>query len=585
MSDVTPTSVPPVSGPPPTATFEEAAFGASEPPNAKRRAGRIAGIALAVAFVLVAGSAAVALYALRGSPDSLGRMAPASADLYVSVNLDPGLGQKANLSRLASRFPALHGTGGIQKSVYQAIDEMLQGIEPGMSFARDVQPWLGSQVAVVGRIDHGGEAAVLIASKDDQAAEAAIAKVAKRSGGSWTTSEHGGVRVHVGHEAGSATVSGAYAIVDHTAVLGSSEQMVDDVIDADQGTAPRLVDSAAYTKTVASLPGDRLALAFVNYPHLVKALTGSAIDPGLLGPVSGGASLEAYQGLGMSLSAASDGLSLDVAAPLDRSKLSPDELATLSSEHSADPLIAWVPAKAFAFIAAPHLGVESFVQSLQNTGEVAPGLSNQLRRLGITGPDGLANHLTGDLVVEGGAGSGTPGGAILLGTDDEAAMQRSLDRMASRLVPELLSNASSRVVATKSGGFKVVHKTMRVRWATVTHNGATIRYVANPMPGPGVQLAYTVTNGMGIVATSPQEVQAVMDTKNGGSSVASAPNFVAAVSHGSTQGDVVYVDFQSLFGMFGGEGISGNLKPLRTLIVTGHQTPDLVTERAFLSIG
>src|SRR5690242_6015063 len=137
MSDVAPSSVPPVSEPPPLATFEEAAFGASEPPSAKRRAGRIAGIALAVAFVLVAGSAAVALYALRGSPDSLGRMAPANADLYVSVNLDPGLGQKANLNRLASKFPSLHGTAGIQKSVYQAIDEMLQGVEPGMSFARD----------------------------------------------------------------------------------------------------------------------------------------------------------------------------------------------------------------------------------------------------------------------------------------------------------------------------------------------------------------------------------------------------------------------------------------------------------------
>jgi hypothetical protein len=105
------------------------------------------------------------------------------------------------------------------------------------------------------------------------------------------------------------------------------------------------------------------------------------------------------------------------------------------------------------------------------------------------------------------------------------------------------------------------------------------------MTAPGLHVAYTVTNGMGIVGTSPEEVESVIDTKAGGPSVASAPNFVAALSHGSTQGDVVYVDFQSLFDMVGSQGVSENLKPMRTLIVTSHQTPDLVTERAFLSIG
>ena len=90
---------------------------------------------------------------------------------------------------------------------------------------------------------------------------------------------------------------------------------------------------------------------------------------------------------------------------------------------------------------------------------------------------------------------------------------------------------------------------------------------------------------MGIVGTSPQEVEAVIDTKAGGASVASEPNFVAAISHGSTQGDVIYADFQALFDMVGSRDVSANLTPLRTLVVTGHQTPDLVTERAFVSIG
>src|SRR5262249_32306415 len=144
-------------------------------------------------------------------------------------------------------------------------------------------------------------------------------------------------------------------------------------------------------------------------------------------------------------------------APLDRAKLSPDELATLSSEHSADPLLAWVPAKAFAFLAAPHMGAKAFVQSLDNTGDVIPGLSRNLRRLGITGPDGLETHLTGDRGVEGGAGGGTPAGAFLLGTDDEASMQRSLDLMAQRLVPQLVG--SSEATLSSSGRRRVLHET------------------------------------------------------------------------------------------------------------------------------
>jgi hypothetical protein len=462
--------------------------------------------------------------------------------------------------------------------VYQALDGMLREVSPGMSFARDVQPWLGSQVGLVGRVQNHVDTAVLIASRDDQAAEAALAKAAEPPRGAWTSSVHGGVTVQVGQRAG----TGAYAIVDHTAVVGTSEQIVDDVIDADQGTSPRLIDSASYTKTVASLPEDRLALAFVNYPHLVGELTGSGIDPGLLGPVSGGAGLAAYQGLGVALSAASDGLSLDVAAPLDRSKLSPEELTALSSGRSADPLIAWVPAKAFAFLAGPHLGAKSFIQSIEGTSAVIPGLSRQLRRLGITGPDGLENHLTGDLVIEGEAGNGVPGGALLLGTDDEAAMRETLDKVAARLVPQMLGG--TKVVST-ARGTKVLHTTPAVHWATVTDKGVTIRFVASPTPGPGIQPAYAVTNGMGIVGTSPQEVRAVIDTRAGGPSVASAPSFVAAISHGSTQGDVVYVDFQSLFDMIGSGDVSGNLKPLRTLILTGHQTPDLVSQRLFIAIG
>jgi hypothetical protein len=353
--------------------------------------------------------------------------------------------------------------------------------------------------------------------------------------------------------------------------------MIESVIDADHGNTPRLTDSAGYSQTVSPLPEDRLALVYVNYPSLVKDLQGLGVDPGLFGAVSGGVSPGAYVGLGLALSAESDGLAMDVSVPLDRSKLTPDDLANLSTDRDAGPLLAWVPAPAAILVAAPRAPLGNLFAALDQSAPSA-GLSHQLRRLGITGPGGLEQHLTGDLVVE---------GAVLLGTDDEAAMQSALDRLAGRLAPKLLGTGSSSVVTTSSGPVVVRHHRVTVHWATVTDNGVTIRYATGPLGSSGIRPAYAVSDGMGIVATSPEAVQAVLDTKAGGPSIANAPAFVLAARHvGSTKGDVVYLDIRTLGGMIGSGGNeSGDLHALQSLIVTDHHSPDRITERVFLSIG
>jgi hypothetical protein len=170
-------------------------------------------------------------------------------------------------------------------------------------------------------------------------------------------------------------------------------------------------------------------------------------------------------------------------------------------------------------------------------------------------------------------GSG-PGGAVLLGTDDEAAMQSALDRLAGRLAPKLLGSASHSVAVTSSGHVIVRHHRVTVHWATVTDNGVTIRYATDPLGSSGIRPAYAVSDGMGIVATSPEAVQAVLDTKAGGPSIANAPTFVLASRHaGSTKGDVVYLDFWTLADLIGSGGAeSGDLHALRSLIVTDHHS-------------
>jgi len=534
--------------------------------------------------VLTAGSVAVALFALRGSPETLSKMVPADVDVYLSVNLDPGLGQKAAAARLASKFPSLR-PAEIRKNLENVLDQMVRSVSSDLSFRTDVEPWLGSQVAVIGRARENGEVAVLVSSKDDGAAEAALARAVSHVGTHWSTTVHAGVTVHAAPRDGAP--AGAYAVVDHAVVFGSSTTIVESVIDADTGTSPRLTDTASYRQTVASLPASRLALVYVNYPSLVKSLRGASLSPGLLGSVSGGVSLDAYRGLGIAVSAESAGLALDVSIPLDRSKLSPDDLATLSDARDARPLLAWIPARAFAFLAGPRAPARMFLQTLESTPGLPPGLARELQRLGVTGPNGLESHLTGDLVIEGSQGVSSPAGAILIGTDDEAVMSRTLERVArlftSQTVTGVASDAST--ARLSQGHASVLTKQTHVRWATLTHDGVSIRYVARGGP-PGLRPAYAVARGMGIIASSREELEAVLDTKAGGPSVGQAPGFVAALSHGgSTEGDIVYVDIGSLVSMLEPAGsVPGDLAPLRTLIVTDHSAADRITERLFLSV-
>src|SRR4029077_14656007 len=106
------------------------------------------------------------------------------------------LGQKVALRDLVNKFPAAEGVKGLQDKVDQALDQLVA--QSGLRYATDVKPWIGSQVSVVirfeGRTPH---VVVLVASKDERAAQAALAKVEvnDRNRGPTRAETHGGVRV------------------------------------------------------------------------------------------------------------------------------------------------------------------------------------------------------------------------------------------------------------------------------------------------------------------------------------------------------------------------------------------------------
>ena len=102
-----------------------------------------AALLTAVVLAIAAGAAALVLFTTdeERREDGIAQFVPADAELYVTLNLDPNHPQSA----LRDEFLSRSGFGG---AVGQAID--LAEDEFGLSYADDVEPWLGGEIAFVG---------------------------------------------------------------------------------------------------------------------------------------------------------------------------------------------------------------------------------------------------------------------------------------------------------------------------------------------------------------------------------------------------------------------------------------------------
>src|SRR5438128_7278491 len=312
------------------------------------------------AALVVAGAVAAGALLLVLKPDaSIEKMVPATVDVYAVANLDPSASQKLNLLRAVHRFP---DTRTDQKLADQ-LDKALK--DSGITFTGDIKPWLGAQVAVAARIPQGNAdppVALFAVSRDDAKAGATLTKLRGGSQGKkylWHDTTYGGLTITVGAPSTStkptsgSLKAGAYAIVDHVVVIASSEALIHEIIDADQGRSARLVDSADYKATLAKLPSDRLALVYVNGKSILSNLKSQLTTPlaASLAGITGFGHAEAFQGAALALSARQDGLVADAAVRLDAGKLSASTRDALSHAGHATTVISWIPSSSDGFFA------------------------------------------------------------------------------------------------------------------------------------------------------------------------------------------------------------------------------------------
>jgi hypothetical protein len=542
----------------------------------------VAGAGLVAAGAI--GALAVGLL-LKSGPGT-DRMIPVNASLYATVYLSPSVPQKANLLRLAHRFPDLRTDQQLTSKLNSTMNEGLK--ETGLSFEKDIQPWLGSRLSAVAQFSDHPSGALLFDAKDDAKAIATLARLRTTPQGkqlSWSDSTYNGVTVSTGTGKGSMTT--VYAFLDHTAVVASSVTLLQDIIDTDKGKGATLFTDANYQATVALLPSDRLVLAYVSGPSLLatiktevtKQATGS-----LTVPDSAWQELAAFRGLGMTLAAGTDGLSGELEVKLDASKLSAATRQSLTQSSHRNALLQWVPQRAFGVVSST--GIKTGIQSaLAQPGTLDAQTKQSLEQFGVLGSNGVIAHLTGDLAVE--VEETAPrslGGAFLVGTNDAPGMQIFLTKIAT-------------LVQLSGGTGSLNLNTLNTPVEKSTYHGVTITSFPIPDLGvPGVAPAFAVTGGVGILASSPAEIRAIIDAQRNGGNITSADHFVAAsaATFRAPQGffylDVseattAILDYAPAASLSSYDAkAAANLAPVKAVLIASQGSSDRISERIFILI-
>ena len=593
--------------PPPPPAFPVAG---GPPPPAKHRGRRTLVAVVSLVVVVLGAGAATAFFLMRGSSEQLVGLVPAEADVFATVYLDPSAGQKVNLLALAERFPDLGAEEDLTRRVDDLLDEALA--DSGLTH-QDVTPWLGSQLGVSVELSQDGtpHVAALVATTDPDASREAIERAVADQ--EVERRDYDGVEVSM-----MSGGDGAYAILDDAVVLASDETTVKRAIDAAHGTLPNLGDAQTYMDTLAGLPAGKLGVAYVNVAGLVdrfgsEAAASAAVGAGGLG------NLDSIESIGMSVSAEPDGVALDLTTNYDPSKLTPEEREVLAAPDHENTAMAFVPADAFAVIGAEHADV-GLLTALDSFEQQVPDAADAIDQGGIR--DFVA-AMNGDIAVEAGPGTDGPvSGALLVGSDDDAEMQTFLDNLGvlaaqglaaqgvlEQVDPQDLAaqmqacHGTSRQIARcqretlnefySGGGTTAAEPTPP---STEEYQGVTIGFLDDPaLAELGITPAYAVVDGVGVLATSPQEIHQLIDTKASGEDVRTASVYASATTTVPTVESVIFLDIQAiadtvrqnlppdLQGTYD-EDVAPNIAPLSAFVIGSESDEHRQTLRMFLQI-
>jgi len=353
----------------------------------------------AAAFLVIVGLGVVlATRGGSGAPDTTAKLMPADALAYVHVSTVPSRTQDARMLSLAGRFDAIR----------TRIPKLAAALTPsaaGLSFGKDIRPWLGDDAAVA--LLDGGDPLLIASVRDRGGAERTLAKLGATGAGSYR-----GVALRLLRPSATAAVTGHHLIAGPSAA-------VRDAIDREDGQAtPSLADARVYRRAAASRDGGASVELFVSSAGLRAALDGRAGLAGLLGRLVAGPTLE---GVDAQLRAEEGGVRVK-----SRVLRAPGGARAQTFEPT---LARHVPADAAGFVALPGLDAVAGAVARLGGGQTLGAIADVLPQAsGVELADLLA-PLSDEAQIAVTSGQAAPVFTLAARTRDERGTREALARL------------------------------------------------------------------------------------------------------------------------------------------------------------
>ena len=443
-----------------------------------------------VLVLALAAAAALAISACGGgggvSSDDPASLAPADAPVYIQGTIRPHGATKTNVESLGSTIMGLSdSTAKLIALLDKSLNDTPNLSGKQLSFAKDIEPWLGDRAGVfVEGISDNPPAAGIVQTTDTKATQQLIDDTKQKGD---KDRSYKGVDYLVDGTDGTAA-----GVVDDFLVVGN-EQAFKDAVDVSKG-GDSLGDQSDFTDTLDQAPSSSLADVYVSLQQVTDTLR--AQDPsnakaveGSIGDTSGKTALA-------SLVPAKDSLELDLATNANQNF----QLSDVSK------LIETFPADSFAAVGIPDLGatVTKTIDQLQKagvSGVTKDAIDQQLSPLGLS-LDDITGAL-GDLgiFVEGTDKASLQGAGVI--TSNSSSNVKNLIGILSSLATASGQPGISR--AQVGTGFRVTDPQQIGRQSlTVTSSGAKI------VIGYGDQATkQALSSGGSTLAEDPSYKQAV----------------------------------------------------------------------------
>ena len=330
---------------------------------------------LLVSLLLIAIGGGWLIYnRLTSSQSDIPTMMGTDTQLYATIA--PNLSALPGVAKLQEAYPDLFVENESSNADNQ-LEKLL-----GVKFKDDVQPWIGTEMAVgvsglkqftleggslsgsaASELARQAKVAIVLSSRDDAKAKAFLDKQRdhrKGEGQNFDESTYENITIYEQKEAESSPIA-AFAIVRGFVVFASDKNMITTMIDRDPRGAETLASAERFKSLRAHLPTTAVGYFYVNGSALSDATTAmieqatTSLSPDQASKLEESlANVKALQAVGASISVVDTGVQFDTALTFDLAKLS--QRATQQIAETRSP----VNADRLATISRDALGLMTF---------------------------------------------------------------------------------------------------------------------------------------------------------------------------------------------------------------------------------